>query len=140
MKIGMTKISNMRPEFVDVIPDIVRDGVLYISQEYSTAVHKCCCGCGQEVVTPLGPTDWTVTTQRGVPSVFPSIGNWSFECKSHYWIDQGRILWAEQWSEAQIRSGRMHDQRTKQSRYEHADQLRRKKPGFWSRLWRFLTG
>jgi len=26
--------------------------------EYATAVHKCACGCGKEVVTPLSPTDW----------------------------------------------------------------------------------
>ncbi len=30
---------------------------LYISIPYVTAAHKCPCGCGEEIVTPLSPTD-----------------------------------------------------------------------------------
>ena len=44
--------------FVEFIPDQIEEGILYISIEYCTAIHKCICGCGNEVVTPLSPTDW----------------------------------------------------------------------------------
>ncbi len=48
----------LRQEFVDLIPDELAEGTVYVSILYATVVHKCCCGCGNEVVTPLGPTDW----------------------------------------------------------------------------------
>ena len=34
----------LRPEFVEFIPEQLEDGVLYISQRYGTAMHRCCCG------------------------------------------------------------------------------------------------
>ena len=48
-------------EFVQAIPEKLEDGTLYVSMDYATVVHKCCCGCGREVVTPLSPTDWKLT-------------------------------------------------------------------------------
>jgi hypothetical protein len=132
----MSRIKTIKAEYVDAIPAAITDGVLYVSTEYGTAVHKCCCGCGQEVVTPLGPTDWSVTVDGGAVSVYPSIGNWSFPCKSHYWISCGHIRWAKQWSEAQIMYGRQRDRFRKQAQYgEQATGS-----GFWAWLWRFLTG
>ena len=47
--------------FVTNIPDSVEPGYLYVSMEYATAAHSCCCGCGEEVVTPFTPTDWKMT-------------------------------------------------------------------------------
>jgi hypothetical protein len=44
-------------KFVEFMPEVIEEGVLYISVEYCTSVHKCACGCGNEVVTPLSPTD-----------------------------------------------------------------------------------
>jgi hypothetical protein len=44
--------------FVRNAPRELEPGVLYISMEYATAVHSCCCGCGERVVTPFTPTDW----------------------------------------------------------------------------------
>jgi hypothetical protein len=40
-------------QFVGYIPDKIEEGVLYVSIQYCTAIHKCVCGCGNEVVTPL---------------------------------------------------------------------------------------
>ncbi len=48
-------------EFVKSIPNELEDGTLYVSMEYATVAHKCCCGCGKEVVTPLSSTDWMLT-------------------------------------------------------------------------------
>jgi Family of unknown function (DUF6527) len=28
-------------------------------------------------------------------SLDPSIGNWGFQCRSHYWIKNNRVVWAE---------------------------------------------
>ena len=80
-----------------------------MSIPYATVVHKCCCGCGTEVVTPLSPTDWKLIFDGESISLDPSIGNWSFDCKSHYWISQSRVLWAERWSEKRIKLARFHE-------------------------------
>ena len=71
-------------EFVMSIPDSLAERTLYVSMEYATVTHKCCCGCGLEVVTPLSPTDWKLTFDGVSVSLDPSIGNWSFPCRSHY--------------------------------------------------------
>jgi hypothetical protein len=78
--------ASIRHEFVDLIPDALEDGVLYVSVQYATALHLCCCGCGSEVVTPLSPTDWSLTFDGDTVSLRPSIGNYSFPCRSHYFI------------------------------------------------------
>ena len=83
----------IRPEFVEIIPENLKPGVLYISIEYSTASHLCPCGCGQKVITPIRPDQWTLTWDGESASLSPSIGNWGFSCKSHYWIRESRIIW-----------------------------------------------
>ena len=95
--------------FVEFIPGSLEDGVLYLSLEYATAVHKCCCGCGERVVTPLTPTDWSVIYDGETVSLDPSVGNWGFECGSHYWIDRGRVRWAGRWTEEEVEAGRRRD-------------------------------
>ncbi|WP_394708476.1 DUF6527 family protein [Desulfuromonas acetoxidans] len=96
----------------------MEQGVLYISLEYKTAAHKCCCGCGNKVVTPLLPTDWTLHNHGATVSLHPSIGNWSFDCKSHYLIKRNRVVWCGQWSEKRIEAGRARDLRIKKNYYE----------------------
>ena len=92
----------LRHEFVDHIPEQLDDGVLYVSIRFGTIVHLCACGCGEEVVTPLGPVEWRLTYDGRTVSLVPSIGNWSFPCKSHYWIDEGVVRWARGFSEAEV--------------------------------------
>jgi len=105
----------IRHEFVELIPSDLEDEVLYISTEYGTAVHKCFCGCGEKVVTPLTPTDWSVQKHNnGTVSLYPSVGNWGYKCRSHYWIRMGAVLWADQWSQEEIDAGRANDRRRKQ--------------------------
>jgi len=101
-------------KFVDYIPEQIEEGVLYISIEYCTAVHKCTCGCGNEVVTPLSPTDWELSFNGKTVSLYPSIGNWNFECKSHYFITKGKIRYAKRWSDWEIESGRKKDSEIKE--------------------------
>ena len=58
----MTRQTSLAFKIVTAIPENLSEGVLYVSMEYGTVVHKCCCGCGREVVTPITPTDWKITT------------------------------------------------------------------------------
>lgn len=89
-------------EFVETIPDRLDDGIIYISLAYATAAHVCCCGCGHEVVTPLHPKQWSVTFNGETVSLSPSIGNWSFACRSHYWVRQGQIWPARDFGTAEV--------------------------------------
>ncbi len=103
--------------FVKSIPEHMDERTLYVSMDYATVAHKCCCGCGKEVVTPLSPTDWKLTYDGVGISLFPSIGNWSFDCQSHYWIDKSAVRWAEQWDSERIEAGRAYDHRAKSEHY-----------------------
>ena len=101
--------KHLQHKFVEFIPQNIEEGVLYISLEYCTAIHKCVCGCANEVVTPLSPTDWEITFNGETVSLSPSIGNWNFECQSHYWIIKNKIKMARRWSEMEIEKGRKND-------------------------------
>ena len=90
----MIRHTSLAHEFVEYIPSELADGVLYISIPYRTAVHRCACGCGNKVVTPISPADWQLFYDGDTVSLTPSIGNWGFPCRSHYWINAGRIRWA----------------------------------------------
>jgi Family of unknown function (DUF6527) len=117
----MTRQRELTPEFVETIPEQLDDGVIYISMQYATAVHRCCCGCGREVVTPFTPTDWELTFNGESVSLTPSIGNWSFPCQSHYWITRGKVRWAPKWTRKQVEAGRSKDRRRKLARYDEAE-------------------
>ena len=105
----MTRVSRLDPSFVEFIPDHLDSGVIYVSRRYSTAAHLCCCGCGLEVVTPLNPAKWRLTERDGAVSLHPSIGNWSFPCKSHYWVSANSVRWAGAMSPAAIARVQMRD-------------------------------
>lgn len=86
-------------KFVEFIPEQLDDNVLYISVEYKTAAHNCACGCGSRVVTPITPSDWKLIYDGKTVSLSPSIGNWSFSCRSHYWIKNNRIEAVFDWGQ-----------------------------------------
>lgn len=116
----MTPQIVLKHEFVEFIPDELKQGTIYVSIRFATASHLCLCGCGNKVVTPIRPTDWTLIFDGKAISLDPSIGNWSFPCQSHYWIRKNRVQWAPRWSREQIQSGRLGDSYTKQSYFEGA--------------------
>jgi len=142
-------------EFVEYIPERLERGKLYISIQFATASHLCCCGCGHEVVTPFTPTDWTLSFDGKTVSLDPSIGNWSFPCRSHYWIKRNSVRWAGSWSDEQVQRGRESDMARKRRDYETGDEQpvlsppqvtagtaakREKHGGFWSRVLAFIGG
>ena len=93
------KTKRLQHQFVGYIPEILEPGKLYISLEYATAIHKCCCGCGREVVTPFSPRDWKMIFDGESVSLSPSIGNWNFPCRSHYFIREGCVIEAHSWDD-----------------------------------------
>lgn len=96
--------------FVEFIPEQLEEGTVYVSVEYATALHHCCCGCGSQVVTPLAPDEWKLIFDGETISLDPSIGNWSFPCQSHYWVRRNKVAWAGQRTTEQIDAGRASDQ------------------------------
>src|SRR5262245_12929621 len=103
------KHNELQHRFVDYIPEQLDEGVLYISIEYMTVTHLCCCGCRQEVSTTLSPTDWRLIFDGKTVSLEPSIGSWSLPCQSHYFITNNRVVWARKWSRAEVDTGRRFD-------------------------------
>jgi hypothetical protein len=99
--------------FVRNAPRELEPGVLYISVEYATAVHSCCCGCGERVITPFTPTDWQMTFDGDAVSLHPSVGNWNQGCRSHYVIERNQVIEAGPWSRAQIEAERRRDKMAK---------------------------
>ena len=88
------------------MPEVIEEGVLYVSMEYAIAIHKCVCGCNNEVVTPISPIDWELTFNGESISLNPSIGNWNFPCQSHYYITNNVIEYSRKWSKKEIAAGR----------------------------------
>lgn len=117
----MMRHSQLEHRFVQHIPDHIEPGVLYISMEYGTAAHSCCCGCGEEIVTPFTPTDWKMTFDGETVSLRPSIGNWNLSCRSHYVIERGRVIEASPWSDGRIAAERQRDKAAK-ARYYNTPQ------------------
>lgn len=111
----MPKASQLRPCFVEEMPSEILDGILYISKRFKTASHRCCCGCGARVVTPLNPAKWRLIEHQGSVSLRPSIGNWSLPCRSHYWVERNRVKWAGDMSGTQVRRVRAGDARAVQA-------------------------
>ena len=82
------KKVTIEPEFVDVIPDTLEENKIYISEKYKSAIHLCLCGCEEKTITPLGGGKfWDLIKEpNGTISLIGSVGNYNFECKSHYII------------------------------------------------------
>lgn len=128
----MTVVGFLRPEFVESFPAPMEEGVLYVSIAYSTCGHLCCCGCGQEVITPLSPAQWSFTYDGENVSLTPSVGNWALSCRSHYWIRKGKVQWSRRYSPDEITANRERD------RHEFARQTGEFTGGWFARLRRRL--
>lgn len=123
-------------EFVDSVPSTREEGKLYISIKYRTAIHNCFCGCGMKVVTPIRPTGWQLIYDGDSVSLRPSVGNWNFDCRSHYWIIRNHAIPAGQMTAEEIEAGRQHDIAAREAYFSQkpAKETPTRKRGFWSRL------
>lgn len=109
------KVNTLIPSFVENMPETLADGYIYISNRHKIALHRCCCGCGEEVATPLSPVDWSVRVVNETVTLYPSIGSWNLPCQSHYWIRRNRVIWARPFSKKEIERVKARDRRDKEA-------------------------
>lgn len=93
-----TRLETITPKFVEYMPKVKEHGILYVSYKYSLAIQLCACGCGHEVVTPISRQEWSLIEMQFLDkgpeiSLHPSIGNFQFPCKSHYYITKNKVRW-----------------------------------------------
>jgi hypothetical protein len=135
--------THLSHQIVETIPERLEEGVLYVSLRYGTALHKCACGCGEEVVTPINPTDWSIRFDQSGVTLHPSIGNWSFACQSHYLIQRGKIVWAGRMTQQQIDKGREFDRQSKEQYFSDVNRNKgfdqqSQQPGILASIWAAL--
>lgn len=105
----------------EFLPDELDEGVLYVSLRYSIVVHLCACGCRTKVFCALDPSDYKITFDGQSISMWPSIGNWDFHCRSHYIIRRGQVQWVPAISYAAVTAGSRSDKKAKDARVKRFD-------------------
>lgn len=143
MRTGSGRLNSIRPEFVDSAPLNLSPGVLYISERFKTALHLCPCGCGEKVITPLSPARWQVSYNADVVSLYPSVGNWEYACRSHYFIRCNQIVWCDQFSPDEIAMVKERDRRSVDGEIVARNRIKQKARYGWmweqlSKLWSWL--
>ncbi len=131
----MQKLTTIKLVRVQYIPKSLEPGILYVAEEFEAAVHLCACGCGLKVSTPLGPTEWSFLDSLAGPSLDPSIGNWEFPCRSHYWLQGGQVIWSDTWSPSRVEAGRRAEEERRRAYFESLKPGRR---GILRRIRAFL--
>ncbi|MDE2402675.1 MAG: hypothetical protein KGL90_13515 [Burkholderiales bacterium] len=131
--------THLKPSFVEFIPDHLEDGVLYISERFRTCSHNCCCGCGEEVVLPLSPAEWQLNRDGDTVSLWPSVGNWDYACKSHYVIRRNQVRWAGSMTAHQIKRVKQRDQIALLSQIEFANAARAREERAIADTWEVCT-
>lgn len=126
-------------KLVHHMPVELEENILYVSEEFEIAGHLCPCGCGNKIMTPLGVNEWSFTIFHEKPTLKPSIGNWQLPCRSHYWINQGKILWSNQWSEEEIEAGRMEEQERRVEYYDNLEQREESPNSIWNRIKKWFS-
>lgn len=93
------KDEELIPIDVDRIPDTLKSGLFYISEECGTSCHLCPCGCGEAVYLNFPEKEingkvygWNMTRNMSNITFRPSVGN-TFKCRSHYYITNNKIVW-----------------------------------------------
>lgn len=87
-------IYQILPEFVEEIPEEINEGYLYLCLPYNAVIHKCACGCGEIISTPLDKKyGWVMQYDGEAVTLSPSVGNGSYMCRSHYFIQGNNIVW-----------------------------------------------
>lgn len=151
-------IERIEPVFVEVIPEDLQPGRLYLSIRFRTASHLCACGCGLKVVTPIKPAKWRFTYDGATVSLSPSVGRWQLPCKSHYCIVRNEIVWARSFSEDEMAAVQQRDARDTRAYYERraespaatdgatnaasieSSSAGREASHIWTRIWRRVRG
>ncbi len=98
----MTRVEDLETVHLVTMPEKTKmeHGKLYVSMEFRLAIHLCACGwCNEQTVTPFilegesdFPPKWKYTEVDGKVTLHPSIGNMNMPCKSHYWVQNGKVV------------------------------------------------
>ena len=88
-------VNELELQVVHRVPEDLSPGILYVCFDCNVVAHLCACGCGEKVILPIDPGFWSVKYDGETVSLAPSIGNFQFPCKSHYWIKENKVIWAE---------------------------------------------
>ena len=89
----MSRVKEIRYEFVDSAPATLEPGVMYVSTKYRAIVHLCLCGCGEKVLLNLDPDAWSFTFDGRSLSIHDSVGNVGLPCRSHYIVRRNHVQW-----------------------------------------------
>jgi len=77
-------------------------------------------------------------------SLWPSIGNWTLKCRSHYVIDRGEVIAAPPWTDEQVEAERHRDRAAKARFYGQPLKAEFNSPkamlGLWHRVWNWVSG
>ena len=98
---GMVNGQKFNVVYVIDMPPVaeMNTGEIFISLKHRLCNHLCPCGCSNEVSIPLAapgetsPEEWAVDGPYTSPTFSPSLLN-RFDCKSHYFIKNGKVEWA----------------------------------------------
>jgi hypothetical protein len=101
------------------MPKQLDSGILYVSEEFKVAAHLCPCGCGNKIVTPITPVNWSFNDNNNKPTLSPSISNWQLPCKSHYWITKGYISWSYKLSKEEASESWLEEEKSRMAFYEN---------------------
>jgi len=123
------------PVLVEYVPRTLEPHAFYISEGYRTTAHLCACGCGTKVFLPLSPAEWCVRFDEAGITVRPSVGNWDFPCRSHYFITENAVQWAGAWDQNRVEQARRRDGQDMDTHFDA-----RKRRELWRRLRDWLLG
>lgn len=132
------RTNRIEPRFVEFIPGVRDDGVVYISIEYGAIVHNCCCGCGEKVSTPLSPAQWSFTFDGEHISLSPSVGSGTLPCNSHYVITRNEGRWAPTMTKAQTTAALNRDRAVVEDHLEPTDSVAQEPARWWTWLTRLF--
>lgn len=103
-------IYQILPEFVEEIPKEIDDGYLYLCLPYNAVIHKCACGCGEIISTPLDKKyEWVMKYDGEAVTLSPSIGNGAYKCRSHYFIRENSVVWLGKMGEINTKQRKKKD-------------------------------
>lgn len=82
----------------------------------------------------MSPAEWSIRRSGNTVSLRPSIGNWDYPCRSHYWITNNQVEWDGPMSKKQTAIVKERDRIDKQ-RYiarVNAEKLKKVDTVLWS--------
>lgn len=95
------RLNSLETVFVHRVPDKIEEGILYVCMECNLVVHLCPCGCGEKVVLPIDSNQWILSYDGSGITLLPSVGNYQFKCKSHYYIRNSEVVWIPKTKQSQ---------------------------------------